>query len=569
MRESFYMGKNVVVLDFSNEYYQNTEELVSSNGFKTFIGRYLKDLAIRDIKMFNWITNSRDLDEMVKDTIRLTKQLTVLDIEDIFNPRIDDINIAKALYIVEDAYNYWRAKQRFSVINAGTSNLSFMTFIEADSKYNQLVLELYRTCEEKLQGKSNKIYRQLQAGTNASFVIKKYRWNVPNGYSSLKNILFVNTVMLRTPILFHSESNKRVGTFVQNETNPLIPSVMNQKDWYCYPAKVGGLLCFVYFHKDYCFNGISLANLFELATEEECIGSKPDLICLFGNPDDKESCNFYHDEVNDIWVGSVSADWKVEYFGYIKKAILTLHNLCKMQRNALPIHGSMVNIYFKNGKKKSIVFVGDSGAGKSETIETLRKLSNEQIDNNSIQRLETVFDDMGSLHIKDGKVYANGTETGAFVRLDDLDKLTAYKDMERNIFINPEKTNARVIQPIVSYELTISDHPVDMLLYANNYENKIGIEKFETYQQGKKCFVEGKRMAMQTTQEKGLSSTFFANPFGPMQKQEQCLKIMDEIFDCLYKNNIYIGQIFTNLGTDCKENIVQSAQYLLTVLKND
>ncbi len=569
MRESFYMGKNVVVLDFSNEYYQNTEELVSSKGFKIFIERYLKDLAIKDIKMFTWITNNRDLEEMVKDTVRLTKQLLVLEIEDIFNPQMDSINIAKALYIVEDAYNYWRSKQRFSVINASTNNLSFMSFIEADSKYNQLVLELYRSCEEKLQGKSNKVYRQIQAGTNASFVVKKYRWSIPSGYNCLKNIPFINTVMLRTPILFHSESNKRVGTFIENETNPLKAGLINQQDWYCYPAKVGSLLCFVYFHKDYCFNGISLSNLFELANEKECIGHKPDLICLFGNPDDRDSCDFFYDESNDLWVGSVSADWKVEYFGYIKKAILTLHNLCKMQKGALPIHGSMVNIYFKNGKRKSIVFVGDSGAGKSETIETIKKLSDRYVDEESIQRIETVFDDMGSLHIKDNKVYANGTETGAFVRLDDLDKLTAYKDMERNIFINPEKINARVIQPVASYDLIVSDSPIDMILYANNYEDKIGVEKFETYDQGKKCFIEGKRMAMQTTQESGLSTTFFANPFGPMQKQQQCLEIMDKVFDCLYQNNVYIGQIFTNLGTANKENIVKSAECLLAILRND
>ncbi len=567
MREPFYMGENVVIMDFSREYHQSLEELASSEAFKAFIARYITDLAMKDIEMFNWITNSRDLDEMVKDIVRLTKQLLVLDIEDIFNPRIDKINRAKALFIVEDAYNFWRNRQRFSVINCSTSNLSFMSFIEADSKYNQLVLDLYRTCEEKLQGKRNKIYRQIQAGTNASFVVKKYKWDVPTSYNILKNILFVNTVMLRTPILFRTESNTRVGTFEEVKTNPIKSAVIKQADWYCYPAKVGSLLCFVYFHKDYCFNGISLANLFELASEEECVGKKPDLICLFGNPNDKGSCDFYYDQPNDIWVGSVSSDWRVQYFGYIKKAILTLHNLCKMQKGCLPIHGSMVNIFFKNNVKRSIVFVGDSGAGKSETIEALRKLSDKHIDE-SISQIETVFDDMGSLHIKDGKVFANGTETGAFVRLDDLDKLTAYKDMERNIFINPEKTNARVIQPICSYDLIVADHPVDMILYANNYENKIGIEKFDTYKQAKRCFVEGKRMAKNTTQETGLSSTFFANPFGPMQKQQQCLAIMDDIFQCLFDDGVYVGEIYTNLGTEHKENLELSAECLLAILKN-
>ena len=54
--------------------------------------------------------------------------------------------------------------------------------------------------------------------------------------------------------------------------------------------------------------------------------------------------------------------------------------------------------------------MGDSGAGKSETIEALKSLGNEKIKN-----IEIVFDDMGTFHVEDGTVYAKGTEIGAFV----------------------------------------------------------------------------------------------------------------------------------------------------------
>ena len=96
MKESFYMSNNVVVLDFSSEYFQNVQELVSSNGFKVFIERYFKDLAINDINMFSWLTNNRSLDEMVKDVVKLTKSLLVLDVDDIFNNEYDQINRIKA-----------------------------------------------------------------------------------------------------------------------------------------------------------------------------------------------------------------------------------------------------------------------------------------------------------------------------------------------------------------------------------------------------------------------------------------------------------------------------------------
>ena len=81
--------------------------------------------------------------------------------------------------------------------------------------------------------------------------------------------------------------------------------------------------------------------------------------------------------------------------------------------------------------------MGDSGAGKSETVEQLKAVgSNEIID------LKTIYDDMGFLFIEDGKDESSGTEVGAFVRLDDLDTGYGYKEIDRSVFMNPDKKNA-------------------------------------------------------------------------------------------------------------------------------
>lgn len=568
MKDSFYMGNKTVVVNLSGQFYQTTEDIVASDGFSVFLKRYFQELAVRDIRVFRWLTNGRSLEEMVPSVITIAKQLLVLSEVEISKTILNKLDRIKTLYIVEDAYNYWRSKQRFSVVNNNTIPTAVNNFIDMDTHYNQLILQLYRCCEEKLQGRSNKVYRQMHSGTNASCVISNYKWKTASGYGHLRNIPFVIRVMLRTPILFHFESNKREGSFVEVEDNPVASFQYNNKDWLCMPLKVNDLLCYTYFHKDYMANGVSLANLFELADEEECHSRKPDLIVLFGNQDDKEQCGFYHDQKNDIWIGSVSDHWRAEYFGYIKKAILTLHNLCKMSRGALPVHGSMMEIYFRDGSRKSLILIGDSGAGKSESIEAIRHLSAiKKKEGKSIKRIEVVFDDMGSLKISGDKVVANGTETGAFVRLDDLSNASAYQDMERSVFINPEKENARVILPVTNYESVCADHQVDMVLYANNYEERTGVERFENYEQGRQVFIDGKRMAMNTTQEKGLSSTYFANPFGPMQKQQLCQQLMDQIFNQLYANGVFVGQLFTNLGTEHKEKIEESAGELLDLLK--
>ena len=107
--------------------------------------------------------------------------------------------------------------------------------------------------------------------------------------------------------------------------------------------------------------------------------------------------------------------------------------------------------------------------------------------------------------------------------------------MDRSIFFNPDSTNARVITPAAPYDLVADNHRIDMLCYANNYDDKLGMHRFESLEEAKPVFVEGKRMAKGTTQEVGLSTTYFANPFGPMQKQEVCDPIIDTVFDCLQK----------------------------------
>ena len=82
----------------------------------------------------------------------------------------------------------------------------------------------------------------------------------------------------------------------------------------------------------------------------------------------------------------------VDYFGYFKKTALTIHNLIMIERGNLPIHGAMAKIDLKSGKSAHVVIVGDSGAGKSESLEAFRVLADQYI-----RQLTVVFDDMGSL----------------------------------------------------------------------------------------------------------------------------------------------------------------------------
>ena len=291
-----------------------------------------------------------------------------------------------------------------------------------------------------------------------------------------------------------------------------------------------------------------------MAKVEECRGRKPDMIYVFGATDEDKELKtvFYDDEENNIMLGYVNYSDEIDYFGYMKKMLLTLHNLIMIKRGYLPIHGAMVNIEMKNGKHANVVIMGDSGAGKSESLEALRALGE-----NQISGMITIFDDMGIFKEKDGKVYGYGTEIGAFVRLDDLDQGYAFKELDRSIFMNPDKINARLVMPVAPYNEIIKGYKVDLFLYANNYtevkENEKHIDYFENAEEAIKVFKSGARMAKGTTTEKGLVESYFANPFGPVQKQKETDILIEKYFDTLYSTGVKVGQIKTCLGVKGQE----------------
>ena len=565
MKETLYLNKELAILNYSAGYARNPEQLLKSSTFSNYVHNYIDYLKEADEDLYYYVINGKTARESTVELIKLFRMLRIFKIDEIESPYLHDKG--RLLELIEEMYNFWKRHQRFSVIHSGNGNaLQDLSFVQADSNFNNLILAVYRSLEEEIMGRKNRVYRQMQAGTNAAISVQNLNVKLSDTYAALKDIPFITSVMLRTPMILHPKSNKRTGMFTETENNPIHEFSGDKDTWFCYPCKIGSLLAFVYFHRDFISSAVSLGNLFELATVDEC-RKKPDLICLFGNEDGKDQTTFHYDKEEDIWIGCVSYNERIEYFGYLKKMSLTLHNVRKMQHGWLPIHGAFVNITLKNGKRKGIMLMGDSGAGKSESIEAL-KIAGKDV----IKDIEVVFDDMGTIHLEDGIPYGQGTEIGAFIRLDDLDPGTPYRDMDRSIFMNPESSNnARVITPAAPYEIVAMNHRIDLFAYTNNYDDKLGLHRFDNIEDAKATCVEGKRMAKGTTQEVGISTTYFANPFGPMQQQEVCDPLIDKMFKALRDNGVFVGEIYTHLGLS-KENrdgINLAAKQLLEFIEKD
>lgn len=557
MSKEFSITGNKAILNLSEQFFNDVNELLNSESFldltKSFINYHKKDSTRVYAYIEQFFINS-SVDSLARELVDILKLLTVMNIDEISSKinKYHNLNKEKdgVLKIVEEFYNYWRNLERYSIIEQkeDSRGVGVVNFVEINEKLKNMILQAYRRIEMSVLGEWPKVYRQVPAAADASIMIRKFDKKYPEIYKSLNDIPFITQVMIETPYITYTKSNKRDGIFEEVYENPILDSNINCPHFFCYPAKVGDNLIYIYFHRDLLTHGVSASNLFELADVKEIENKKPDAIYIYGPKDKGERKNsFYYDKENKLYVGYVAYSDEVDYFGYLKKMVLTLNNVINIRKEYLPIHGAGLSVVLQNNKTVNIVILGDSGAGKSESIEAFRTLAKDYI-----KEMTIVFDDMGSFRIKNGKVYAYGTEIGAFVRLDDLDAGYAFKQIDRSIFMNPDKINSRLIMPVATFDEINLGYQVDFFLYADNYSAVLdgcnSIEIFDTKEEALRIFKRGARLAKGTTTETGLVQTYFANPFGPVQKRKECDKLLDKYFDNLFENNIKVGTIKTQLG---------------------
>lgn len=536
-------------------------ELLDEEAFVEVYRRYLAHLRNRDSPLLAVLPDGVSDKESDDALLRLFRKLArlpaddVVDIDPAFEKLLADRHLLHML--VEDFYTFWRRYERYLVCYsegaAAYDSKPYRTFHQTIEHVNHLVRKAYRDVAEHIIGEHPRVYRQMPAGFQVGIIAARKEWPIPAGYENLAEVPFIRQVLINPPLIIDPPENKRTGINEKVDANPLDGLDFDPATWLCYPARVGPLLIHVYFHAKYVGLGTSLANLFELATDEELI-HPPDAVYAYGVEDehfarfgDKRTV-FYDDEKAGILAAAVPRGDAFGYFGYLKKMTLTLHNSVVMKRGMLPVHGAMVRITLKDGSAANIVIAGDTGAGKSETLEAFRTLARD-----TLREMTVIFDDMGSLAIEDdGTVVARGTETGAFVRLDDLSPGYAFDNIDRSVIMSPQKVNARTVLPVTTLHDVLAGTPVDYYLYANNHEPVDDehplIEDFESVDGALATFREGKRLAKGTTKESGLVSAYFANVFGPPQYRERHEELAKKFFSALDEQGVRIAQLRTRLG---------------------
>ena len=379
MKKEFSMSNDKVMINFTVKYCNSFESVLESNGFRRTLEVYLRRAKKKNSLSYRYLNssfNTEDIINMRTDLIEVIRYLTIMTAEEVvkINAVYEKLFSDKDKFItfVEDFYLFWRSLERYTIVHRYKiqEGLAAASFTEANANFSNLILSLYRKIEMHVLGYQPKVYRQIPVGGNACIMIHELEWARPEGYEALEDIPFIDHILLETPFITYPKRNTRDGMFTSIDYNPLKYTDINKDHWFCYPAKIGGKIIFIYFHRDFMEHGITLCNLFEMARSEEARGRKPDMIFVFGAKDDGEDLKtvFYEDEKNDIVLGYINHSEKIDYFGYMKKMTLTLYNILMIKKGYLPIHGSMVNILLKSGDEANVVVMGDSGAGDRKSV---------------------------------------------------------------------------------------------------------------------------------------------------------------------------------------------------------
>jgi hypothetical protein len=552
----------------------------SHSSFQSFFQLFLKNPDKTDI------SEKYDIEQIVQLLLAISANtLESLDASSYFSfPKLVPYRQILTLFI-ENTFNLWRSKHRFMIKkdpfsdNPKTRIHKQITLVKNNYDLKSLVLETYRQILINVSDKRTKILRQLPSGAQANFILDKIDFEPQAKIKNadfLYNMYFVWSIILEPPVIFYTRSNKRSGLFKVVD-KPILHKIdiKNTDEWLVFPIYVHTKLIYVLVHKEYFALAAGLANLFEFANFGTLNSDKPDGIYIFGIDknffeNEKDFNGIIYKEDDGTYVALVGNDPSVDYFGYMKKMILTIHNLLVIDEGRLPIHGALAEVKLRDKTSYNIMLVGDSGAGKSETLEALTRIKEQ------VSEVNIIIDDMGSLDIlENGTVVAYGTETGAFVRLDDLQPGYAYSTMDRSIFMNPHETNARVIVPYSNYDEIIKPTKIDFFFYANNYEpvdeNHEVIEFFDTTDKALEVFSHGTRMAKGTTSEKGLTHSYFANPFGAEQRKAKHEQIAKKYMETMMESGVKVGTLRTQLGINGfeEDGPMLAAKTLLTFLKTN
>lgn len=320
----------------------------------------------------------------------------------------------------------------------------------------------------------------------------------PGKFQELANIPLVVGGSARTGINYDTEAERRAKPFGELDADPSMQN-FEHGDWTGVPLNIGGQFIICYIHKATGAREMEagLLNLFPLADLEAIEGKQPDGLYFFGDPNAREDELGYYQDESGMLIGMVPDHEIHKYFGYIKKGMLTLHNVALYEKEDLPLHC---------GAMEYVVEFDEAG-------------------NPSIAQMHVLADDMGSAAIDDttGKIMFRGTETGAFACLNGFSEEAKRRVLGTEVGYNETKSvhNARQIVPVTSEEKATTPIELDGLFHMNNYTPKGTDQKLVDdgvdFGEFRAELTRGRRVGSGSVGKRGgWEESHMANPFPPV-----------------------------------------------------
>ncbi len=435
----------------------------------------------------------------------------------LYRGEIDDDKQAKKIHnLTEDFFDFYRNPESYSRLvrimdpvglteKSHDERQSYLGHLigRQSLKSSSLHNVIQQTRRELAQrvGIAENLFRDLDSTTKIQIlaVPGHFMKNLPTSLSRLGSLKVTISAEVQTGIDYRTPKNKRTEPFVRLQESSLGLDQLQADDWIAMPLNVGGSLILACIHKSKGNREMEpgMLNLFPLAEIDEIENRKPDALFFFGAPDTtKDDFGFARDEVSDTLIGIVPSDPEFQYFGYVKKPVLTLANTLAIEKGELPLHCAC--------ERYTVRFDSD---GKPY-----------------IDDINVKADDMGSVRMEEDasgetRILFRGTETGAFACLDGFSGDTR-KHMEgREVGYNKgSNDNARVIVPVTTAEEVQRDDELDYLFYVNNYDLKAEHESTIEEKNVDK-FIDiirkGERVAAGSTGTRrgGREISYWANPF--------------------------------------------------------
>jgi hypothetical protein len=554
-----------VVIQTNGRICGSVRALLTSPVFDMVGREYIRQLKKRDAPLLRLVPTGTEIEDPEGQLLDLIRALAETSLEDAARVLPSTVaylepEMRRSLReFVEGFYTCWRSSDRYlisrSEIGAKTPEVRpYRVFNAKMEQMSQMVRDMYWDTCENITGSHPRVFHRVASGCQVGFVALNEDWPCPEGpYSILKSIPFIRQAWIDQPLRIEQSRDGRSSRFQRVDSVPLSGMPTDADEWLCYPAQVGGMVVFVYFHQRFMGMGCSLTNLFELASDEQ-VSRGPRAICVFGSDPalfDRPALSpavYANDAANNLLVGIIPREEEFGYFGCLKNMILTLHNVSMIENGRLPVHGALRRLTLRGGTSVGVLLIGGTSTGRAAVLQSL-----DASGESAIRETRIVATDLVSLEIDStGVVRGFGTQTGAFIRLNSLRNARALVRMDSAIAMGSKDPESRVVLPVTTMDDVLAGYPVDYILFSNNYqdvdESHPIIERFQDAQSALQVFREGAVMSGGMSASSGVMHTYLATGFGPADSEKTFETLARRAFEAAVLGDVFIGQIRTRAG---------------------